>query len=94
MVTSGRVTGEQGNASRSFLLEVLTGQDRDPRKNDAGAFDHRGLLDERTLRRWAAVMDVGLPSSVRCSESIIPNLPGAPHAGEPWGERVATPWVP
>jgi hypothetical protein len=95
MVAYGRVAGELGNASRSFLLEVLTGEDRDPRKDYAGAYDHRGLLDPRTLRTWAAVMDVGLPYAARCGEKLIPDVvDGPPHAGEPWGEAVATPWLP
>lgn len=86
MVSYGRVTGQRGNGARSYLMEVLTGLDHDARRTYAGAFDHRGLLDDRALRLLYAVMDVGLPFMARCEDRTVPE---GPNAGRPWGEPVA-----
>ena len=88
MVSYGRVTGQRGNASRSFLLEVLGVGDLDPHRNYTGSFDHRGLLTDAELRAVSAVMDVGLPYMARCGDRTVSV---GPNASGPWGEASATP---
>jgi hypothetical protein len=70
-----------GNASDSFLVEVLTGRDLDPTRNFTGP-DHRSFLTENEVRDVIAVIDLGFPFAARCDDRVIPS---GPNAGEPWG---------
>lgn len=79
----GRGLASPAASARSFLIEVLTGQDIDPNADYEGSYDHTGLLTEDELRTWMAVLDVGMPFMARCDDKIIPE---GPHAGEPWGD--------
>ena len=73
-------------STTSFLLEVLSGQDLDPRQSFEGP-DHTGYLDESELRRLMAVIDMGFPFMGSCTDRTVPE---GPNAGEPWGDPVET----
>lgn len=82
----GRAYGRPSNAARSFLIEVLTGRDSDPKKSYQGAFDHRALLSETEVRTLQAVLDIGFPYMARCQDKTIES---GPNRGQPWGEPTA-----
>ncbi|MBK8188716.1 MAG: hypothetical protein IPK77_16500 [Cellvibrio sp.] len=82
-VQYGRARSAPSNSSRSYLMEVLTGENLDAGQNYAGTFNHVGLLTEDEVKTWMAVMDVGLPYMARCDEKTIPS---GVHAGKPWGD--------
>lgn len=81
----GRVTSTGGNASRAWLLEILTGQDHDPNQVYSGTQDHVGMLTQAEIRLVRAVLDVGMPYAARCDEKMIPS---GLHAGKPWGQAT------
>lgn len=80
--------GRGGDYSRtSYLLEVLSGRDLDPRTTYAG-LDHTGMLDDEELRSLMALIDNGFAYTARCDDRIVPS---GPNAGQPWGDPVETP---
>ena len=80
----GRSSTLLGNSRRSFLAEVLTGQDLDPSQSYSG-YDHSSLLSEEEKRLLFAVLDIGFPYMARCDDQVIPS---GPNAGEFWGDPV------
>ena len=79
--------GRGGDYARtSFLLEVLTGRDLDPRRDYSGP-DHTNYLSEREVRMLIALIDNGFPYAARCADRVVPS---GPNIGRPWGDSVAT----
>lgn len=80
--------GRGGDWSRtSYLLEVLSGRDLDPRYAYTG-MDHTSMLSEEELRALMALIDNGFAYTARCDDRTIPS---GPNAGQPWGDPVETP---
>jgi len=77
----GRVLALPANASRSFLIEILSGRNTDTGKSYSG-YDHTSLLTQNELQTFMAVLDAGFPYMGRCGDKIIPS---GPNAGQPWG---------
>lgn len=73
-------------SNTSYLLEVLTGEDLDARKDYAGV-DHTGFLSEAELRTVMSVIDMGFPYMARCDDRTVPS---GPNAGQPWGDPSET----
>jgi hypothetical protein len=53
-------------SSKSYLIELLTGQDLDQSRNFTGATSHIGMLTDSELRTLQGVIDVGFPYMSRC----------------------------
>jgi hypothetical protein len=80
--------GRGGDWSRtSYLLEVLSGLDLDPRYTYGGAVDHTSMLDANELRDLMALIDNGFPYAARCDDRTVPT---GPNAGQPWGDPTET----
>jgi hypothetical protein len=84
-VNFGRSDELMGMARTSYLLEVLTGEDRDPRQSYTGSFDHRGLLTDVERQMFEAVIDLGFAYMARCDDRTVPS---GPNAGKPWGDPL------
>ena len=82
----GRADALGGNARNAWLIEILSGVDRDPEQEFQGP-DHTGFLSEAEVRLFQAVMDVGFPYMSRCDQRTVPS---GPNAGGPWGDPVVT----
>lgn len=72
-------------ANSSYLLEVLTGEDLDPRKNYAGSYDHTELLTMDDIAKIKMLIDNGFPYMSRCDDKVITT---GFNAGSPWGDPV------
>jgi len=79
--------GRGGDWSKSsFLLEVLTGQDLDPRNSFSG-LDHTGMMDEFEIRNIMALIDNGFPYASECDSTLVID---GPNTGLPWGDTKPT----
>ena len=78
----GRSDSRTGNASSSFLIEVLTGEDLVDEMVHTG-LDHTGLLTAEELALFKAVIDIGFPYMSRCDDRVVPS---GPNQGEFWGD--------
>ena len=72
-------------AKSSFLLEVLTGEDLDPRKQYTGAYVHTGLLSQGEIVSLKALIDNGFPYMSRCDDTTVQE---GINAGLPWGDSL------
>ena len=82
----GRSDREGGNSSDSFLVEILSGRNINPRS--FGGPDHTKYLSANELRDVMAVIDVGFPYMARCTDRTVPS---GPNTGKPWGDpKVST----
>jgi hypothetical protein len=88
MTAFGRSDTLMGNARTSFLLEVLTGDDLDPKRSFTG-MSHKGMLSAAELKTLTAVIDIGFPFMTRCDERTADT---GPNAGKPWGDPKLSVW--
>ncbi|MGB0132699.1 hypothetical protein, partial [Dokdonella sp.] len=72
-------------AKRSYLLEVLTGEDLDPRKQYTGTFNHSGLLTAQETISLKALIDNGFPYMSRCDDTTVQE---GINSGLPWGDAL------
>jgi len=71
-------------SSTSYLLEVLTGRNLDPRRDFNGR-DHTGMLSENELRSLMALIDNGFAYAADCDDRQVES---GPNAGKPWGDPM------
>ncbi|HVT35079.1 MAG TPA: hypothetical protein VHE37_05830, partial [Nevskiaceae bacterium] len=84
-------------SSKSYLIELLTGQDLDTSRTHTGATNHVGMLTDDELRVLKGVIDIGFPYMSRCdgqsyeaqqSPATVPSglVRSGPYQGHPWGD--------
>lgn len=89
----GRSSRLGGISSDSGLIELLSGQNIDPKHNYlTPSVAHTGLLTNNEIRTIMAVLDVGYPFTSRCDDRIIAaSGTPSPNAGKPWGDPFVKP---
>jgi hypothetical protein len=78
----GGISGDSG------LIELLTGQNIDPRHDFLHpSVTHTGILTDLQIRTLMAVLDAGYSFMSRCDDRIIPaSGTPSPNGGKPWGD--------